>query len=185
MTNSLTSKERFTPEYISEVVKELESRGWRPDSRGDPECYDEASAAGAQIIEHLQNLLKLETAALEQACAAPVDSPMTVEQARATDEPSVTPDAWMSEDGRIISRDAKEFGSRHPTAKSASDPFTIPLYRAAVPPSAIPDVLFDGTAVWQEAKKIRNPIDPMIVSDVLDAVVRLLRASATKSGSKL
>lgn len=51
MTDQLPSKDQFTPEYIAEVVKQLESQGWRPDSRGDPECCDEASAAGAQIIE--------------------------------------------------------------------------------------------------------------------------------------
>lgn len=52
MTDPVPSKDRFTPEYIAEVVNQLESQGWRPDSRGDPECCDEASAAGAQIIEH-------------------------------------------------------------------------------------------------------------------------------------
>lgn len=55
--------------------------------------------------------------------------------------------------------------------------------RASQPPAVIPPILFDGTAVWQEAKKIRTPIDPMVVSDVLDAVVRLMLATATKGAN--
>lgn len=38
----------------------------------------------AHWIAHLQARLQLETGALEQACAAPVDAPLTVEQARAS-----------------------------------------------------------------------------------------------------
>lgn len=43
----------FAPDYIKRVVDELRSRGWKPDRHGDPDCVDEASAAGADIIDAL------------------------------------------------------------------------------------------------------------------------------------
>lgn len=42
----------------------------------------------------------------------------------------------------------------------------------------IPAILFDSATVWKEVQKTRNPIDPMIVSDVLDAIVMLMKAEA-------
>lgn len=51
---------QYKNEYIDEVCKELENRGWQFDSNGDPECYDEASAAGADIIRFLQKDLRQE-----------------------------------------------------------------------------------------------------------------------------
>lgn len=58
---------RFTADYIADVTKELESRGWRPDSRGDADCVDEASAAGADIIRSLQSALTAAQGALDAA----------------------------------------------------------------------------------------------------------------------
>lgn len=52
-----------------------------------------------------------------------------------TNELEAAPDAWMAEDGRVITRAAKETGMRVSAAASASKAFTIPLYRAAQPPS--------------------------------------------------
>jgi len=49
-------------------------------------------------------------------------------------------------------------------------------------PAPIPDVLFDGNAVWQyldERAKTRTSAEN--VSDVLDAVVRLMRGSVKEN----
>lgn len=53
----------------------------------DHAASPELTRKAADEIERLQALLALETAALEQACAAPVDAPLTVQQARAGHEP--------------------------------------------------------------------------------------------------
>lgn len=36
------------------VRKEMENRGWRPDSRGEPDCFDQAAAMAAEAIKELQ-----------------------------------------------------------------------------------------------------------------------------------
>ena len=43
-------------EYLNSVKAELESRGWQPDRNGEPDCVDEASAAGADAISELITL---------------------------------------------------------------------------------------------------------------------------------
>ncbi len=40
-------------EYLNSVKTELESRGWQPDRNGEPDCVDQASAAGADAINEL------------------------------------------------------------------------------------------------------------------------------------
>jgi len=43
----------FSADYVAKLLRELESRGWQPDQRGDAECVDEASAAAADYIKRL------------------------------------------------------------------------------------------------------------------------------------
>lgn len=61
---------------------------------------------------------------------------------------------------------------------------------AAPAPTSIPDVLFDGSAVYDEIVRVKGHRDHYVVSDTLDAVVRLMRkegaaAPATASGDEL
>lgn len=51
-----SNKVRFTDEYLNQLRTELESRGWQADARGDAECVDEASAAGAEVVKLYQAL---------------------------------------------------------------------------------------------------------------------------------
>ncbi len=47
----------FSADYVAKLRRELESRGWQPDQRGDAECVDEASAAAADYIKRLSAYL--------------------------------------------------------------------------------------------------------------------------------
>lgn len=71
---------------VTRTSKELVDR-LRNVASLDHAASPELTRKAADEIERLQALLQLETAALEQACAAPVDAPLTVEQARASNEP--------------------------------------------------------------------------------------------------
>lgn len=42
--------QQFTANEVRELAKHMESVGWRPDSNGDPDCYDEGAARSAEML---------------------------------------------------------------------------------------------------------------------------------------
>lgn len=55
---------------------------------------------------------------------------------------------------------------------------------ASTEPSAIPDVLFDGSAVYDEIVLVKGHCAHYVVSDTLDAVVRLMRKAGAGAAQK-
>jgi hypothetical protein len=78
----------FSPEYVENVRAELESRGWQFDESG-PDCVDEPSAAGADIIALYRGILS-EVARCD-VVNTPADVKLAVGKARAALEGSPSP----------------------------------------------------------------------------------------------
>jgi hypothetical protein len=38
---------------LTELAEHLESVAWRPDSQGDPQCFDQGAAMAAEIVRHV------------------------------------------------------------------------------------------------------------------------------------
>lgn len=57
---------------VRELLTELQSRGWQPDSQGDPDCADQASAMAAEVIERV--LLPILAAQQESKAATAGDN---------------------------------------------------------------------------------------------------------------
>lgn len=71
---------------------------------------------------------------------------------------------------------------RHPGIQGDWTVWLASKREASTEPSAIPDVLFDGSSVYDEIVRVKGHRDHYVVSDTLDAVVRLMRKAGPESG---
>lgn len=88
-------------------------------------------------------------------------------------------EAWARDRDIEIMRSALHEGYADPETDQAWQAWTASKRDASTEPSAIPDVLLDGYAVYQEVCAARGKrnfyVSTNAVSDTLDAVVRLMR----------
>ncbi len=101
-------------------------------------------------FQRLHALLELETGALEQACAAPVDAPLTVQQARAAHEPSARHPNCRCNDGYECDRCADARIAKSITKPPPVSPWIKVTHR--LPESGVPVLAF----VTNESGKTRR-----------------------------